>query len=208
MSLSLPPKMETNRRISDYILLSLAKQGESGLCYGKIGMIASLLLFAQKTDDDLLLDLSQTFLYNAFEKVDWSCGIGLERGLSGIGCAALLLYKKGLMTGDLAETLADLDKNIIKYSPRGIADKSVRSGLGGVVFYMEKRKETGTLSASFPSSFLEELYSAFTASEVETIRQMTLLQCLRKPAFERADYQGQSTCLSGGSAYYLFAESL
>lgn len=195
------------RKITDYLLLYSPYMHDTGLFHGKMGVVVTLYMYAEKFHDKLISEYAWELFQHIYDGVHSNMPIGLEYGLSGIGYGATLIYKHGLIDCDLNSVLAEIDSKIMEYDPRRMKDLSVRSGIGGLMRYIALRQSTGKPLETFDAQYLTELYTTaarMTACSNET----SIMSILNAPPFPIEEYTEKPLGIDGGSAYYILKGTL
>lgn len=128
--------------------------------------------------------------------------VGLEYGLAGIGYGTALLHSLGILEGDIAGSLAEIDRKIMERDPRRMTDMSLHSGAMGIRLYMALRQVSDPGLGTFDPQYIAELDAA-TGSATPAYTPDILLRILNEPLFPIDEITGKPAGIDGGSAYYL-----
>ncbi len=200
---------EILERISQYVLFHGGRIAEPGLYHGRTGIALSLLLYSKRKQDKILEKCGEELLTSVINNLNCNHAISMEFGFSGIGYALALLYERGILTGDLNESLVEVDAAIMELNPLRIKDKSIRTGIGGVYVYMQKRMELSGHTTIYPNSFIRDMEHSllYGNTPYADFRSFSLLSDLDCPVNKESDYLNQPIDLCGGCSYHLFRES-
>lgn len=193
------------RKIADYLLLQSSNMREVGLFHGKMGVTVALYMYSAKYDDPLMEEYAWDLFQQVYEAVHVDMPVGIESGLAGIGYGTTLLRKYGLVDCDLNEILMDVDFKIMERDPRRMSDRSVRTGLGGILQYIALRQSTNEPLLTFDRQYLTELNN-ITADNVRlnSLRQFhATTGLLTNPPFGMDDYIEKPLGIDAGCAYYI-----
>lgn len=195
------------RKIADYLLLHSPYMYDIGLFHGKMGVVVTLYMYAEKFHDELISEYAWELFQHIYDGIHSNMPIGLEYGLVGIGYGTTLMYKHGLVDCDLNSILAEIDSKIMEYDPRRMKDVSVRSGIGGLMRYIALRQSTGEPLGTFDEQYLAELYT--TAAGITACSNETgIMSILNAPPFPVEEYTEKPLGIDGGSAYYILKDIL
>ena len=189
-------------KIADYLLLQGGGLPDPGLFHGKTGIVVALYLYAEACRDEVLRDYAWELFQQVYDSVHTLMPVGLESGLAGVGYGVTLLCKRGLLDGDLNDILADVDGKIMEHDPRRMADLSVRTGVRGLMLYLDLRRSVAPVS-TFVGLYLSELQAVAARHGVAQASSPPLLSLLDAPTFSEAEYAGRPLGIDRGSAYYL-----
>lgn len=195
------------QKIADYLLLKSPFIQDIGLFHGKMGIVLSLFLYADKYQDDLLKEYAWELYQQVHETIHANMPIGLEYGLAGIGYATTLMCKTGLADCNLNEVLAEVDSRIMEHDPRRIEDMSVRTGAAGLMSYIKLRETTGLPLTSFDTCFLTELKHTMFVQGSEPLSP-DIMDILNTPSFPIEDYIEKPCGIDEGSSYYILKSVL
>lgn len=195
------------RKIVEYLLLYSPYMRDIGLLHGKMGVVITLYMYAEKFHDELISEYAWELFQQIYDGIHSFLPIGLEYGLSGIGYGTTLMYKHGLVDCDLNSVLAEVDTKIMEYDPRRIKDLSIRSGIGGLMRYISLRQSIGEPLETFDVQYLTELYTIATGIGV-CCNETSIMSILNTPPFPIGEYTEKPLGIDGGSAYYILKDTL
>lgn len=196
--------MSYSSKIADYVRFYSAYLPTIGLYHGRMGVLLALRLYGLQNKDKLFEETATWLLEDVMERVDDRLPVGMEHGLVGIAFGVTLLHRYAGMEADLNDVLAEVDQWIMGFDVRRMEDVSFRSGLMGVVAYVNLRMSCGNLT-SLDAQYLHELSmrcQSLALSPQAGAWQLFLTD-LDVPAFAATDYENKSIALCGGSSYYL-----
>lgn len=195
------------RKIVEYLLLYSPYMRDIGLLHGKMGVVITLYMYAEKFHDELISEYAWELFQQIYDDIHSFLPIGLEYGLVGIGYGTTLMYKHGLVDCDLNLILAEIDSKIMEYDPRRMKDLSVRSGIGGLMRYIALRQSTGEPLGTFDEQYLTELYTT-AAGIAACSNEASIMDILNVPPFPIEEYTEKPLGIDGGSAYYILKDTL
>lgn len=126
-------------RIAYHLLLSSHLINEPGLFYGKMGVVIFFAHYYQYTNERMYIDFAGELLDEIFEEIDENTPICFDKGLCGIGWGVEYLLQNKFMKGDSNEILNDIDNKVMELDPIKIINKSVKTGLEGILYYINIR---------------------------------------------------------------------
>ena len=194
------------RNIVDYLLLKSSYMPNIGLFHGKMCIAIAMFAYANRFNDKLMEEYAWDLLQQVYDGVHSDMPIELESGLIGIGYGVTLLYENKWVEGELDSVLFDIDEKIMERDPRRIKDFSLRSGIGGLLFYLTIRERTNGALATFDRQYLTALHDKVLDNDFK-VRETNLIDILNMPSFKETDYIDQPIGIDGGSAYYVLKRS-
>lgn len=192
---------EVMDRIADYLLLKGSYLQDIGLFHGKMGVVVVLYLYADACGDDVLREYAWELLQQVYDGVHTDMPIGLECGLAGIGYGTTLLCQRGLVEGGLNDILADIDHKIMERDPRRLTDMSVRTGVRGLILYLNLRQRVESVT-TFDGQYLKELQATVIGNGL-VCRELDIVDMVNEPSFTGTEYLEKPLGIDGGCSYYL-----
>jgi len=195
------------RQITDHLLLCGSFLRDIGLFHGKMGIVVTLYMYAEKHNDKLLEEYAWDLFQQVYDSIHADMPFGLENGLVGIGYGTTLLYKHGIVDCDLNEVLTDVDSKIMERDPRRMKDLSVRTGVAGLIRYLNLRQSTDRPLTTFDGQFLSDLQ---VAAELMTTgyKDLGIMDIIEQPSFAINEYAEHPIGIDGGCAYYILKHAL
>lgn len=126
-------------RISRHLILNSSYLNNLGLYHGKMGIVLFFVHYARYTQKTIYNNFAEELLDEIYKEIHLGTPTNFENGLCGIGWGIEYLLENGFMNGDSDEILNDIDKKIMELEIKWISDKSVKKGLGGIIYYVSKR---------------------------------------------------------------------
>lgn len=188
-------------KIADYLLLKSSSMYDIGLFHGKMGVVLALYLYADKYADETMRDYAWELFQQVYDGVHADMPIGLERGLAGIGYGTSLLRKRGLVECDLNDILVDIDHKIMERDPRRLTDMSARTGVQGLMLYLELRQNVEPIS-TFDELYINELRETIMRHNLSCGTQ-DLMDILGEPSFPATEYIDKPLGIDIGCAHYI-----
>ena len=195
------------RHIVDYLLLRGSFLRNIGLFHGKMGVVVTLYMYAERYKDNLMEEYAWDLFQQVYESVHTDMLFGLEDGLVGIGYGTTMLYKYGIVDCDLNEVLTDIDSKIMERDPRRMKDFSVRTGVAGLLRYLNLRQSTNTSLTTFDGQFLSDL-QVVTKQMVPIHQDSGIMDIIKQPSFTKNEYTEKPVGIDGGCAYYILKHLL
>lgn len=127
------------QQLISYLLINYNQISNLGLMNGKMGGVIFFMLYAHQTNVNAYRDYCDDLLDDIYGLISYSSPIGLYDGLCGIGWGIEFLIRNNLMEGNTDELLEDIDLHIMEKSLSQITDKSLKTGLLGILFYVNAR---------------------------------------------------------------------
>ncbi|WP_333598259.1 hypothetical protein [Paraprevotella clara] len=193
-------------KIVDYLLLRSSYMQELGLFHGKMGVVVALYLYADAYGDEVMREYAWELFQQVYDGVHTDMPVGLERGLAGIGYGTTLLCKRGLVECSLNDILEDIDRKIMERDPRRLTDMSVRSGVRGLMLYLDLRQSVEAV-ATFDSRYMMELQDTVARNNLPC-RALDVMDVLNEPTFPETEYIERPLGIDGGCAYYILKSIL
>lgn len=194
--------MTIHKGLIDYIALQAAQVSNNGLYHGRMGIALALYGYGLTRSDKVLCEYARDIL-QASTSDYYDVGIGLEKGLAGIGLGFTLLYKMGMFQDDLNDLLSEIDTKIMGFDPRRITDYSFRNGASGILYYINTRKTTGQECLSIEKDYISELENNISFHLDECDLSENLFSSLTLPKWGVEDYLEKEVGIDNGNAYFL-----
>jgi len=154
-------------RIVRHLTIHASFVPDIGLYHGKIGIVLFFAHYARFTGNPLYNEFAGELLDEVYNEINTGLPVNFEYGLCGIGWGIEYLLQNGFMEGDSDEILSDIDAIVMERNLRRITDRSIKTGLGGISYYISKRinspcRKSGNLP--FDETYLADWTS--TASSI------------------------------------------
>lgn len=188
-------------KIADYLLLKSSSMYDIGLFHGKMGVVLALYLYADKYADETMRDYAWELFQQVYDGVHADMPVGLEKGLAGIGYGTSLLRKRGLVECDLNDILVDIDNKIMERDPRRLTDMSARTGVQGLMLYLELRQSVNPIS-TFDELYIGELRETIMRHKL-SCGVPDIMDILGEPAFPVTEYIDKPLGIDIGCAHYI-----
>ena len=178
-------------KIADYLLLRSSYMQELGLFHGKMGVVVALYLYADAYGDEVMREYAWELFQQVYDGVHTDMPVGLERGL--VECS-------------LNDILEDIDRKIMERDPRRLTDMSVRSGVRGLMLYLDLRQSVEAV-ATFDSQYMMELQDTVARNNLPC-QALDVMDVLNEPTFPETEYIERPLGIDGGCAYYILKSIL
>ena len=126
-------------KIANHLILKASFMTDLGLYHGKIGIVIFFAHYSRYTENIIYDDFAGDLLDEVFEDIHADTSFDFESGLCGIGWGIKYLFDNNFIEGSPDDILMDIDKKIMEKDILRIADKSFKTGLTGISFYVESR---------------------------------------------------------------------
>lgn len=196
--------MNSPPNYADYIRFYSPYLPTIDLYHGKMGCLLAMHLYGLQVKSHLYLESADWLLEDVLDHIDERLPLGMEHGLIGLAFGVSLLQRYGEMEVDLNEVLAEIDERIMQFDPRRIKDVSFRSGLLGVMAYLQLRKQCGVVT-SIDTQYIHEINDRCQQLNTELSKDSwtILLTDLFPPTFLPSNHENKAITLDGGSSYFI-----
>ncbi len=150
-------------QIVPFLLINYSHVTDIGLMSGKMGGVLFFMSYARKTGIAAYSDYCDELIEDIYGHINAGMTVGLYNGLSGIGWAIEFMLKNGLAEGDSDELLVEIDNFVMEHNPLRMSDRSLASGLAGILFYVVARlksHERNNPDKPFDRQYLASLKTA------------------------------------------------
>lgn len=150
-------KISLTERILPYLLANYNYASGQGLMHGKMGGVLFFFLYARHTGYSIYEDYAEILMEDIYHTMHQDVSLDFETGLCGIGwCIEYMIHHK-LIDGDTDEILLEVDRKIMSLDPLRMTDLSMKTGLGGVLLYVNARIRSYERKLPFDQRYLKEL---------------------------------------------------
>lgn len=148
--------MNITERIINHLVLASSFSSNIGLYHGKMGIVIALCQYARFAQKPIYDDFAGELLDEVCSSIHAGTSFDFENGLAGIGWGIEYLLQNRFMEGDSNVVLRNINKHIMKYDVRRMADESVEEGLTGIYYYVQKH--LGSPCRDHTLSTLDDLF--------------------------------------------------
>lgn len=127
------------REIANHLILNTTVQKDISLFYGKMGIVLFFAHLSVYLKEPVYIDFAGELLDEIYEEISIDMPINLGTGLCGIGWGINYLLQNKFVEGDADEILVEIDKKIMERDPLRIYDRTLKSGLSGIAYYVYRR---------------------------------------------------------------------
>lgn len=148
------------QKIVHHLILHTFSSDNIGLFDGKTGIALVFYIIGRKQANNVLTSFGDKLLENIIGNINKSLSYNLHSGLCGIGWIIDFLLHEDFIEGKSYEICQELDKQIIKISPKHL-DTSLEFGVEGLLHYVMAHLYNCSKQQDkqpFDSTFLKELY--------------------------------------------------
>lgn len=147
-------KVTIDEKILSFLLVNYNYILGLGLLHGKMGGVLFFILYSHYTKCGIYEEYAEILMKDIYNKICDDISINFEIGLSGIGwCVEYLIHNK-LINGNTDEILFEIDQKIMCVDPLRIDDYSMRTGLGGILLYVNARIKSFEREMPFDLEYL------------------------------------------------------
>jgi lantibiotic modifying enzyme len=190
-------------RIANHLIINASFLSDPGLIHGKMGIALFFVHYARYTGNTCYDDFAGELIDEVTEEIHKSMSVDFESGLSGIGWGINYLLKNGFMEGDPNTIFSDIDKKIMEINVSRMMDASVRTGLKGISYYIEKRIEQSAKKRNaFDGIFLEDYLSAKQKHNISVPNEAEILSAIYNETPKNEDITKWQLGLENGCAGY------
>ena len=188
-------------RIARHLIMHGSFVTDLGLYHGKMGIVLFFAHYAHYSGNSLYDTFAGELLDEIYEDIYKGLPVNFESGFCGIGWGIAYLLQNGFIDGDTDEILSDLDTRIMEFDLRRINDRSIRTGLEGISYYINKRINSPYLKSKrlpFDIDYLNEWRSI--ASSIFIPEDKVILDAIMSKLPERNDIISWDFGLDNGCA--------
>lgn len=149
------------KRIANHLIINASFMNDLGLYHGKMGVVLFFAHYGRYTNNSLYDDFAGELLEEICADVHIGLPIDFENGLCGIGWGVEYLLQNGFLEGDSDEILYEIDQKIMEYDLKRLRDKSLKTGLRGILTYIQKRllsKPLNRVRTVFDDIYIYDFY--------------------------------------------------
>jgi hypothetical protein len=148
--------MDLLERLARHLIINSSFIPDIGLYHGKMGIVLFFAHYARFTGSPLYDEFAGELLDEICQQINLDTPVHFESGLCGIGWSILYLLENKFIKGDANEILSEIDEKIMETDVRRINDLSERTGLAGILLYINKRIHFSQTKQ--PHGIFDELY--------------------------------------------------
>jgi len=129
---------ELLERIANHLIINSSIIKDIGLYHGKMGIVIFFFHYSRYTNNSIYEEFAGKLLDEIFEEIHDEIPINFESGLCGIAWAIEYLIENKFVEGNPDEILFDIDQKIMERDILRIKDKTIKTGLEGISYYINK----------------------------------------------------------------------
>lgn len=160
--------------VINHLILNANFLDNLGLFHGKMGVCITFAHLARYTNENLYDDLAWRLLDEIFDSISLN-SLNFECGLAGVGWGVEYLIQNNFFKGNSADILFELDNEILKLNLNCMNDKSIRTGVMGILLYISIRcKSSNFEGKSLYHSYFEDnkLKKILNIRDVDVLRNI------------------------------------
>lgn len=164
-------------RLMQHLILNSHNIYDIGLFHGKMGIALCFCEYSRYVDNQLYLDFATELVSEVCDELNPSLPIDLENGICGAGWGIQYLISQHYMEGCADEILMDIDRKVMERDVRRMTDRSLRTGVGGIVFYILSRLTSIKRlegASPFDGCYLTELAETIRGFQMEGVEDYYL----------------------------------
>lgn len=154
--------------IADKELLTSLFMNDYSLMNGKMGCAVFFALLSRVTENHWYEDFAGELLNDICQNITTEIPINFSLGLCGIGWGIEFLKYKGFIDDNTDDILSEIDKAVMEYDIRRIKERSLETGVIGILAYVNSRLITrrGTSYIPFDEDYLSDIGRNITKFEI------------------------------------------
>lgn len=152
-------------RIARHLMIKSLSINDLGLYHGKMGILLFFVHYAKYSKNRMFDLYANDLIDDILDEMHEDIPINFESGLCGIGWSIEYLIQNKFMEGSSDEILEEIDKKIMERNLRRISDLNVRTGLEGILYYVDRRLYSSSINKK--KHFFDESY----ISDVEFVKK-------------------------------------
>ena len=147
-------------KIANHLIINASFITDLGIYHGKMGIVIFFAHYARYKSNPIYNDFAAELLNDIYDDISANTPFFFEYGLCGIGCGIEYLYQNNFVEVVSEEVMEIIDKKIMEKDLLRITDKSFKTGLTGISFYVESRlknKSKNRKMHAFDESYLKKI---------------------------------------------------
>lgn len=136
--------------------------GDIGLLQGKMGFAIMFFMYGRYHNNDIYISFGEDILDEVISGISSQTPYNFSSGLAGIAWGIEFLTHQNFIDCNTNEVCEEIDRDIIKIDIRRMTDKSMETGLEGILLYVLARIKGSMLqdrSHPFDKLYLEDIYN-------------------------------------------------
>lgn len=143
-----------------HLMLQSPFEEDLGLFYGKMGIAIFFFHYGRYLKNNVYVEIGNELLDSIWNNINSKMTISFNSGLSGIGWGIEYLIQNQFIQGNSNDVCEDIDKTIMQLNLLKLADKTLDTGLDGILYYVSARIKGSILqnnSLPYDSDYLNDL---------------------------------------------------
>lgn len=154
-------------RILPFMLTNYSYASGLGLMHGKMGGVLFFFMYARYIENKIYEEYAEMLMEDIYNEMHENLLVNFETGLCGIGWCIEYMIRNKLIDGNTDDILKNIDEKIMSIDPLRINDFSMKTGLGGILLYVNARIKSYERDMPFDQKYLKELEEKVSTLVVE-----------------------------------------
>lgn len=154
-------------RILPFMLTNYSYASGLGLMHGKMGGVLFFFMYARYIENKIYEEYAEMLMEDIYNEMHENLLVNFETGLCGIGWCIEYMIRNKLIDGNTDDILKNIDEKIMSRDPLRINDFSMKTGLGGILLYVNARIKSYERDMPFDQKYLKELEEKVSTLVVE-----------------------------------------
>lgn len=134
------------KHIAAYLRATVSYVHQGGLYNGRLGIILFFYLYSEYEQEQEYRNVADSMLINILSNLKSDIPVNLNYGVCGLGFLLCFLSLKGFVESDSDDImLKDIDRMILEKTDFNLEDRSLGTGLLGVLYYVSYRLNSQTI---------------------------------------------------------------
>ena len=161
--------MRLDQKIIHHLILQYPFIEDIGLFYGKMGVAIFFYEYSAYVRNKIYSDIGYELLSDIWNNLSIRHPFYFDSGLCGIGWGIEYLIQNKFIVGDSNDICEEIDRQIMQINLHRLDDKSIDTGLDGILYYVSSRlrgNKCQKTEISFDSDFIEMCFGKMTLVEI------------------------------------------
>lgn len=146
-------------RIANHLILNSSSLDDLGLYNGKMGIVLFFAHYARMTQQKIYDDFAGEILEEIIDDININLPWFMKDGIVGIMWGIEYLFQHNFLEGDSNDILDKLDLKLLEINLENISDKSLGTGLLGILNYINYRMNSIPQGSFFINKNFTSIFS-------------------------------------------------